>query len=90
MSRTPPERTPEQQREADRIAAIRIGTPAAVRAWAERYAVPLIHPEDDETLLITIHEARAALFHGPAKRASLAWLFQNRARIIAAREATRQ
>ena len=36
--RTPPER----QQEAERNIALRIGTPAAVRAWAERYRVPLI------------------------------------------------
>lgn len=86
MSRTPPPRTTEQQRAAEREIALRIGTPAAVRAWAQKYDVPLIGMDDDEALLITIHEVRAELF--PTLRAaSLAWLQANRARIVAAREA---
>jgi hypothetical protein len=85
MSRTVPERTPAQQKAADRIVALRIGTPAAVRAWAERYDVPLIDMEDDDLLLISIHDARAELFPD-LRAASLAWLRANKARILAERE----
>lgn len=86
MSRTPPPRTNEQQRTAEREIALRIGTPAAVRGWAQKYDVPLIGMDDDEALLISIHEARAELF--PALRAaSLAWLQANKARVVAEREA---
>lgn len=85
MSRIPPSRTEAQQKAADRLAALRDGAPAAVRAWAERYNVPLIGAEDDELLLITIHEARAELF-SDLRASSLAWIRDNRARIVAARE----
>lgn len=85
MSRIPPSRTEAQQKAADRLAALRDGAPAAVRAWAERYEVPLIGMDDDEVLLITIHEVRAELFP-KLRAASLAWLRDNRAQIVAARE----
>jgi hypothetical protein len=42
--------------------------------------------DDDEMLLISIHEARAELFV-TMRRASLDWLRANKARIIAEREA---
>jgi hypothetical protein len=83
--RTPPPRTLEQQRAVEREIALRIGTPAAVRGWAQKYDVPLIGMDDDEALLISIHEARAELF--PTFRAtSLAWLQANKARIVRERE----
>lgn len=87
MSKTPPPppRTPEQQKEAERNIALRIGTPAAVRAWAQKYDVPLIGIDDDEMLLISIHEARVELFP-TMRRASRDWLKANKARIMAARE----
>lgn len=84
--KTPPPRTPEQQKTHEREQALRTGTPAAVRAWATTYDVPLIGMDDDELLLISIHEARAELFHGQARRASWDWLKQNKARITAERE----
>lgn len=89
MSRTPPPLTSEQQAEVARLVALREGTPEALRAWAERYSIPLIHPEDDELLLISIHEARAAETALPEhlRAASRRWLRENRARIVAEREA---
>ena len=60
----PPPRTTEQQREAERDQALRIGTPAALRAWATKYAVPLIGMDDDELLLIA--STRRALSCSPA------------------------
>jgi hypothetical protein len=85
MSRIPPERSADQQQEADRDIALRIGTPAALRGWAQKYDVPLLGTDDDELLLISIHEARAELFP-TMRRASLEWLKQNKARIMAERE----
>lgn len=79
------ERSIAEQRTADRIAALRIGAPDAVRAWARQYDVPLINPDDDELLLITIHEARVATFTGKTRRASERWLAANKARIMEAR-----
>lgn len=84
--RTPPPRTPEQQKEVDRIAALRIGTPAAIRAYAAQYDMSLFCVDDDELLLISIHEAREVVLTGKAKRASAAWLAANKARIVAERE----
>lgn len=89
MSRTPPPRTPEQQREHDRVQALKAGTPHAMRQWAERYAVPLFHLEDDELLLISIHSARVVAFTGALRRASEQWLAENEARIRAERELMR-
>lgn len=89
MSQTPPPRTPEQQKAHEREQALRIGTAAATRAWAQKYDIPLIGMDDDELLLISIHEARIDLF--PTLRASSqAWLKANKARIMAAREAAQQ
>lgn len=88
MSRTLPPRTDTQQRDHDRVRALRIGTPAAMRDWAARYQVPLFHLEDDEVLLISIHEARIELLTGAARRASLDWLAAHRARIITAHGGT--
>lgn len=88
MARTVSARTPEEQATADRIAALRAGTPTALRAWAEHYAIPLINPDDDELLLISIHEARTNEPGIGAKEQaqSRRWLKENRARIIATRE----
>ena len=84
MPRTPPDATPEQRRTAARLAALRAGTPAAVRAWAERHGVPIINAEDDELLLLSIHEARAAEPALPAhvRAASRRWLRANHDRIL--------
>jgi hypothetical protein len=90
MSRTPPPRTPEQQRAFDRVAALKIGTPQAVRAWAARYAVPLIHADDDDLLLISIHESRMEVCTGKRWAESVAWLNANKARIVAEHEAAAQ
>lgn len=86
MSYTPPPLSPEAQRDADRTQALRIGTPDALRAWAEQYDAPLFHLDDDELLLLSIHEARVVLFQGAARRQSRAWLDANKARILAERE----
>lgn len=89
MARIAPQRTPEQQAEADRIAALRDGIPDALRAWAKRYDIPLIRPDDDDLLRISIHEARVADIAIPVRpRAeSRRWLAANRARIVSEREA---
>jgi hypothetical protein len=89
MARTPPPLTPERRANAARLAALRDGTPEALRAWAEAYDIPLIHPEDDELLLISIHEARRdeAAMPEHLRAASRRWLAANRARIVAEREA---
>ena len=89
MARTPPPRTYEQQREADRVQALRIGTADAMRQWAERYSVPLFHLDDDELLLVSIHGSRVAAFTGKLRKESETWLAQNEARIRAERELTR-
>lgn len=89
MSRTPPQRTPEQQRDADRVQALRSGTPEAMRAWAATYQVPLFHQDDDDLLLVAIHDARATLFTGQLRRESLAWLAAHQERILAERRAQR-
>lgn len=88
MARAAPHRTPEQQAEADRIAALKDGTPDALRAWAAQYTIPLIHPEDDDLLRISIHEARVADNAIPMRRRaeSRRWLAANRARIVSERE----
>lgn len=85
-NRRVPERTHTQQRDADRLKALRTGTPEAVRAWAKQYDISLIEPEDDALLSITIHEARAVLFTGKVRKKSQTWLAENKARIMAARE----
>jgi len=86
VSITPPPRTTDQQQAAERDVALRIGTPEALRGWAQRYDVPLLGMDDDELLLTSIHEARVELF--PAlRKASQEWLKTNKARILAARAA---
>jgi hypothetical protein len=60
MGRTVPPRTPEQQAAADRIAALIVGTPAALRAYATRYQLPLIQAEDLDTNRARIVSAREA------------------------------
>lgn len=84
--RTPPPRTPEQQRHADRLAALRIGTVDATRAYAAQYGIDLFFVDDDELLLITIHEAREVVLTGKARKESQAWLAANKAWIVAERE----
>jgi hypothetical protein len=92
MDRTVPQRSPEQQAAADRLAALTIGTPDALRAWAAAYGIPLINAEDDELLLISIHEARVQLPALPAhlRSQSRRWLDANRARIVSEREKMEQ
>lgn len=74
MPRTPPPRTPAQQKTAVRRLALLSGDVAAVRAWAAEYGVEL--SKDDRTLEISIHEARAVEPTMPARarRESIAWL----------------
>lgn len=81
MSRTPPARTPEHQQAHDRLQALRIGTVDATRAYAAQYGIDLFHVDDDELLLISIHEAREVVLTGKAKKESQAWLAANRDRI---------
>lgn len=90
MPRQAPQRSPEQQAAADRLAALVVGTPDAMRAYATKYNLPLIRTEDDELLLISIHEARVQLRALPAhlRRQSHRWLAANRARIVSEREAS--
>jgi hypothetical protein len=89
MPRIPPSRTHEQQANADRLAVLKVGTPAALRAWAEQYEIPLIRAEDDDLILISIHEARVAEEALPEylRASSRRWLAANRGRIVAEREA---
>jgi hypothetical protein len=62
------------ERHADRLAALRIGTVEAVRAWAAKYGVELFG--DDELVLRSIHEARAVDLgmSATARRESKRWL----------------
>lgn len=83
--RTTPPRTTEQQQAAERDIALRTGTPSALRSWAQTYDVPLLGMDDDELLLISIHEVRAELFP-TLRRASQEWLKTNKARILAERQ----
>ena len=72
--RTPPPRTPAQQQEHERRIALATLDIAAMRAWAERYAVALLG--DDRTVLISMHEARVLDRATPAAliKQSIAWL----------------
>lgn len=74
MPRTPPARTPAQQREHERREALAALDVAAMRAWAERYAVGLLG--DDRTVLISMHEARVLDRATPRTLCdeSIAWL----------------
>ena len=83
--RRAPERTPEQQQDAERIAALRACTADAIRAWADAWHVPLMNTGDDEFLLLSIHEARSVdpAFSAKEQKISAAWLEANQARIHA-------
>lgn len=72
--RTPPTRTPEQQKEHERRAALAALDIPAMRAWAERYAFSL--QGDDRTVLISMHETRVLDKATPPKlrKESIAWL----------------
>ena len=76
MSRPVPSRTPAQQREHERREALASLDVAALRAWAERYAIELLG--DDQTVLISMHEVRVVDRATPAAlvRESVAWLQQ--------------
>jgi hypothetical protein len=67
-------RTPLQQKEHERRQALAALDIAAMRAWAERYAVGLLG--DDRTVLISMHEARVLDRRIPTAlaKASFAWL----------------
>lgn len=82
MPRTPPERTADQQRVHDRIAALREGTVEAVRAWAAKYGVTLFG--DDELVLLSIHEARIdePRMLPRLRAASRRWVKANKERIV--------
>lgn len=72
--RTAPPRTADQQRQAERIAALRSGDVAQIRAWAECYGVTLLG--DEQTVLISMHESRAVEQALPerVRRDSRRWL----------------
>ena len=74
MSRPVPPRTPAQQQEHERRQALASLDVAAMRAWAERYAVELLG--DDRTVLISMHEVRVLDKATPAAlvKESVAWL----------------
>ena len=75
--RAAPAHTPDQQRQTERIAALRSGDVGQVRAWAERYGVTLLG--DEQTVLISFHEARAVEQALPVsvRRDSRRWLEQH-------------
>lgn len=74
MPRTPPARTPEQQKAYELRTILTALDVAALRAYAERWGVALLG--DDRMLLISMHEARVVSRATPARerRASIAWL----------------
>jgi len=77
MPRTPPQRTPAQQKEHERRDALaRLDIPA-MRAWAAHYAVGLLG--SDHTVLISMHETRVIdkVTPAPLRRESIAWLQAN-------------
>lgn len=75
--RTPPPRTPAQQKEHERRKALATLDVAAMRAWAEQYSVGL--PGDDALILLAMHEVRVIDRVTPARlrRESIAWLQAN-------------
>ena len=83
--RRAPERTPEQQQDAERIAALRTCTADAIRAWADAWNVPLQNTGDDEFVLLSVHEARTVdpAFSARERKISAAWMDANAARIHA-------
>lgn len=74
MPRMVPQHTPEQQKEHERRTALAALDIPAMRAWAERYAFPLLG--DDRTVLISMHETRVLDKATPPKLRgeSVAWL----------------
>jgi hypothetical protein len=64
MSRTPPARTPAQQKEHERRLCLATLDVAAMRAWAFAYGVALLG--DDRTVLISMHETRVLDKQTPA------------------------
>lgn len=84
-----PARALAQQKAADRRAALLSGDLVQIRAWATQYDVPLVNPDDDELLLISMHEARVTDPTMPARigQESQRWLDANKARIVKEREA---
>lgn len=72
--RTPPARTHDQQRDTDRLAALRSGDVGQMRAWARCYGVVLLG--DERTIEISYHEARAVEPSMPSnvRRDSRRWL----------------
>jgi hypothetical protein len=71
---TAPERTPAQQKEHERRAALMALDIPAMRAWAAQHAVGLLG--DDRMVLLSLHEARVTDRTMPtrARGESLAWL----------------
>lgn len=76
MPRTPPARTPAQQKEHERREALATFDVATMRAWADTYGAQLLG--DDRTVLISMHEARVLDKQTPAAlvKESIAWLQQ--------------
>lgn len=74
MPRTPPNRTPEQQKEHERRTALLALDVPAMRTWLERYGVGAFG--DDALVLRAMHETRAVDLRLPhkAQQESIAWL----------------
>lgn len=75
--RTVPPQPPSrrEQEHAERRAALLSLDPHQMRAWAERWKIPLL-PTDDAGLLVSMHEARMRDVSLPAdaRMLSLRWL----------------
>ena len=74
-----------EKRDSERIAALRIGTIEAVKAWAVKYKAPLFtFATNEDLLLLSIHEARAneSALPRAMRRESQRWLDTNKARIM--------
>lgn len=74
MPRIPPERTPDQQKERERQAALLALDVPAMRAWLDRYGCDAMG--DDALVLRAMHESRAVDPKMPrrAQQESVAWL----------------
>lgn len=74
MSRTAPNRTPDQQKEHERRTALLSLDIPAIRTWLERYGMGAFG--DDALVLRAAHETRAVDLKLPRKvrQGSIAWL----------------
>lgn len=81
----PPALTPRELEHADRQLALLSLDPAVMRAWAERWGVPLL-PSSDEDLLFSMHQAisRDTGLPMAARMLSLRWLTEHGDEVAAA------